>query len=184
MRWNDFFSSLLFAAVAAAAFAPFALALAPWLGVPWTLALFALLCGPAYVAGLGSSRRRGIHAGLLAAALGALALLAAGSAREAIVWAALILGLVRSGVLYRRPAARAAPVEAVLLGVGLCVAKWLVAASTLSVVLAVWGFFLVQSGFFLFGGARRERSCVPGDPFERAVDQANAILGDAPWTSR
>jgi hypothetical protein len=179
MRWNDFSRSLLFAAVAAAGFAPFAMLTTPWLSVSWALALYALACGPLYLSGLGSSRRRGVRSALLAAVLGGVALLVAGSPREAIVLAAVIAGLVRSGVVYHRPLARAALIEAGLLGVGLGVAQLLIASSTLSIVLAIWGFFLVQSVFFLVGGARRERSTRGGDAFERAVDQVNAILRDA-----
>ena len=58
MRWNDFTRSLLFGAVAAAAFVPFAMVAAPLLGWSGALAAYAVVSASAYLAGLGASRRQ------------------------------------------------------------------------------------------------------------------------------
>ena len=140
MRWNDFTRSLLFGAVAAAAFVPFAIVAAPLLGWSGALAAYAVVSAAAYLAGLGASRRQGLGAGLLLAVLGTGIALAAPSARDAALAAALLLGLCRSGMLYRTRFARALLLEGFLLCAGLGVAGHLLTGSTFSAVLAVWVF--------------------------------------------
>ena len=177
MRWNSFARSLLFAGVAAAGYAPFSLAVAPWLGAGAALAAYAVLAVAVYTAGLGSTLRHGVGAALWAGLLGAGVLAATSSPREGVVAAALILSFCRSGVLYRAPFARALVLEGVLLVGGLGLAGHLMGPSTLSAILAVWGFFLVQSVFFLVAGERGERSRAEAfDPFERARSRALSIL--------
>ena len=177
MRWNDFGRSLLYAAVAAAGAVPYFLLLAPALGWHAALASYAVLSTSAYLAGLGRTVRQGLGAALLAGALGAVAALLAPSPREAFAAAALLLGLCRSGLLYRTRFARAVVSESVLLVAALGLANHLLAGSPFSAVLAVWGFFLVQSGFFLIGGARvRAEDPTGADPFDVALARAAEIL--------
>ena len=78
MCWNDFGRSLLFGAVAAAAFVPFAIVAAPHLGWGGTLAAYAVASASAYLAGLGATRRQGLGAGLLVGLLGTGALIGIG----------------------------------------------------------------------------------------------------------
>jgi hypothetical protein len=177
MGWNDFGRSLLFGAVAAAAFVPFAIVAAPHLGWGGTLAAYAVASASAYLVGLGATRRQGLGAGLLVGLLGTGVALAAPSSRDAILAAALLLGLCRSGLLYRTRFARAVVLEGVLLCAGLGIAGHLLTSSTFSAVLAVWAFFLVQSVFFLVGGveARREEAR-DVDPFDTARARAVELM--------
>ena len=60
---------------------------------------------------------------------------------------------------------------------GLALAGHLLGGSHLSFALALWGFLLVQSCFFLVPGMTPlsvERDA--GDPFERAYARANSLL--------
>ena len=177
MRWNDFGRSLLFGAVAAATFVPFAILAAPHLGWGATLAAFAVCSASAYAAGLGATRRQGLGAALLIGVLGTGAVLAAPSARDAILAAALLLGLCRSGLLYRARFARALVLEGLLLCGGLGVAGHLLAGSTFSAVLAIWAFYLVQSVFFLVGGVEsRREGAGDADPFDVARSRTLELL--------
>jgi hypothetical protein len=185
MRWNDFTRSLLFGAVAAAAFVPFVVLAAPVLGWSDALAAYAVISASAYLAGLGASRRQGLGAGLLLGLLGTGIALAAPTARDSVLAAALLLGLCRSGMLYRTRFARALLLEGVLLCAGLGVAGHLLAGSTFSAVLAVWAFYLVQSVFFLVSGVEtRREGAGDGDAFEAARARALELLeqgvGEAP----
>jgi hypothetical protein len=70
-------------------------------------------------------------------------------------------------------------VEATLLGGGLVLARWLATPGPLGVVLALWGFFAVQAGFFLVGGVgERPREAGGVDRFEAARRRALALLDD------
>ena len=100
MGWNRFSGSLAFGAVAAAGYAPFALLFAPHLGSGAALGCYALLSVSVYAGGLGATRRQGIGAALLAGALGCAVLLVAPSARDLVLAAALILGLVRNALAH------------------------------------------------------------------------------------
>jgi hypothetical protein len=177
MRWNDFGRSLLFGAVAAAAFVPFAIVASPHLGWGGTLAAYAVASASAYLAGLGATRRQGLAAALLLGLLGTGVALAAPTSRDAVLGAALLLGLCRSGLLYRTRFARALLLEGILLCGGLGVAGHLLTSSTFSAVLAVWAFFLVQSVFFLVGGVETRREDAGDvDPFEAARARAIELI--------
>jgi hypothetical protein len=177
MRWNSFARSLVFAAVAAAGYAPFSMLVSSRLDAGTALATYAVAAVAVYLVGLASTLRRGVGAALLAALLGAGVLAVTDSTREGVIGAALVLSLCRSGVLYRAPFARALLLEALLLVGGLGLARHLVGPSTLSLVLAVWGFFLVQGVFFLVAGVSEKRSAPEVlDPFEAARAQVLAIL--------
>jgi len=177
MRWNDFTRSLLFGAVAAAAFVPFAMLAAPVVGWSSALAAYAVVSASAYLAGLGASRRQGLGAGLLLGLLGTGIALASPSARDSVLAAALLLGLCRSGMLYRTRFARGLLLEGILLCAGLGLAGHLLTGSTFSAVLAIWAFYLVQSVFFLVGGVEsRREDCGDADPFETARARAVELL--------
>jgi len=178
MRWNGFSRSVWFGAAAAAAFAVFGVTLAPRIGLEWALVVFGACVVPVYLFGLAPTRRRGVSAALFAAALIGGASLLDVSPRESLLVAAIALGLGRSGIAHPGPFARSVWIELFLLFGGWSVAGLLLAGSTPSVVLAVWGFFLVQAVFFLLP---RTRPTSPGaaiDAFDEARDRANAILDD------
>jgi hypothetical protein len=177
MRWNSFGSSLVFAAAAAAGWPAFAVLAGPLLGLGGALSLYAMLVVAFHV--FGSARRpaRGVMAACLALGLGAGVLLLTRGAGEAVVGSALVLGVVRSGLLYRACSARALLTEAALLGGGLALARFLAVPGLLGAALGIWGFFLVQSVFFLIGGVRERRAEVDGlDPFDLARTRLAALL--------
>jgi hypothetical protein len=177
MRWNGFARSLLFAAVAAGAFPVFALVANPVLGRATALSLYLLGIAVVYVAGIAPRRSRGVVAAGIGSALAAGVLLLAPSVGTIAVGAALIVGVGRSGVLYRSRRARALVAETLLLAGGLGLARFLAGPDTLQVAFAIWGFFLVQSFFFLLGGvAERAETPVGLDPFEVARARAHALM--------
>lgn len=90
----------------------------------------------------------------------------------------VVLGVGRSGLLFRRSPARALAVEAVLLGSGLLLARLLAGPGPLGVGAAVWGFFLAQALYPAIGGVKPRSDRPAGlDPFEDARRQALAAMG-------
>jgi len=177
MRWNGFARSLIFAAVAAGAFPVFALFANPILGPASGLSLYLLGIGVLYVAGLAPRRSRTVAAVGIAAVLGAGVLILAPSVGTIAAGAALVVGVCRSGVLYRSRRARALVTETCLLAGGLGLARFLAGPDTLQMAFAIWGFFLVQSFFFLLGGvAERTEASAGLDPFEVARARAVALM--------
>ena len=177
MRWNGFARSLLFAALAAAAFPIFALVADPVLGWAPALSLYLVGIAAVYAAGLAPRRSRAVVAAGIASALGGGVLLLAPSVGTVAVGAALIVGVCRSGVLYRSRRARALVMETCLLAGGLGLGRFLAGPDTAQVAFAIWGFFLVQSFFFLLGGvAERSEQSAGLDPFEVARARALALM--------
>ena len=177
MRWNGFTRSLVFAAGAAGAFPVFALFANPILGRASALSLYLIGIAVLYVAGLTPRRSRSVAVVGIAAALGAGVFLLAPSVGTTAAGAALIVGVCRSGVLYRSRRARALVAETCLLAGGLGLARFLAGPDTLQVAFAVWGFFLVQSFFFLLGGVAERAEPPSGlDPFEVARARAVALM--------
>jgi len=177
MRWNGFGRSLLFAALAAAAFPIFELVASPVLGRAAALSLYLLGVAALYAAGLAPRPSRALTAGAIASALGGCVFLLAPGAATVAAGAALTIGVCRSGVLYRSRRARALLTETCLLAGGLGLSRFLAGPEPLEIALAIWGFFLVQSFFFLIGGVA-ERTAPPAalDPFELARARALALL--------
>jgi hypothetical protein len=67
--------------------------------------------------------------------------------------------------------------ETCLLAGGLGLARFLAGPDTLQVAFAIWGFFLVQSFFFLLGGVAERAERPSGlDPFEVARARAVALM--------
>jgi hypothetical protein len=90
---------------------------------------------------------------------------------------AVVLGVCRSGFLYRTSTARAVVTEVALIIGGLLFAASLGGPSLRAILLGVWSFFLVQSLFFLVPGARpRCSGATRADPFEAAHARALALL--------
>jgi hypothetical protein len=177
MRCNGFASTLVFGAAAAAG-----LVLATGLLVPpfrWgsVAAVYLVAAAALYVAGIAPSRSRGVLAGGLAAALGLLLLLVAGGLRELAIGAALVVSVCRSGVLYQARPARAIATEAGLCVGGLALAGFLASGGVASAALGLWGYFLVQSVFFLVAGvSARAHGAARPDPFDRARAQLLDLL--------
>ena len=99
----------------------------------------------------------------------------------ALFASAMLLGIVRSGLLYGAKIGRALAIEAMLFVLATSVAQLLAGSTVQSYGLAVWGFFLVESAFFLFEGARpRAGSGSAEDPFERARREATRLMEEQP----
>jgi len=174
MRWEGFARSACFAALAAVGLVPWLVLAGPLLGPPVALRTYLVGLLSVYVAGLGGHRGRRIAAalGVAAAGLGVAAM--THSIAECALGLAALLGVVRGTILYRaRPAT-----ELSLVTAGLLFARFLAGRSLVSMMLAVWGFFLVQSVFFLLGGvSERTAPTRHPDPFEEAHRRAIALLG-------
>jgi hypothetical protein len=174
MRWDSFSHSVLFGALAGLG----------WLGVvQLPLSAYAAYppyvigCVAVYLAGLAPARRRRLAAGSLGAALGFGVFLLVGGVREATLAAAFVLAVVRSGFLYRQGPLRAVVLESALVLGGLSIARVFAGAGAESLAFGVWGFFLVQSLFFLAPGVGHRRGPQESeDPFERARSQLERLL--------
>jgi len=177
---NTFARSALFAAVAAAGWLPWVLLVAPILGVWNARTLYLVAVTGVYVAGLSPQRRRPLPVALATFLVATVVALIARTTAELAIGLAAILGIARSGFFYRAAPARAAATELILLVGGLVFARFLAAVSLPATALALWGFFLVQSVFFLGAGVRARTLNGPHpDPFEEAQRRALALLEQA-----
>lgn len=177
MPWNTFVRSAVFAAVAAALWFPWAIIAAPTVG-SWQARAFYLIAMTAVcVGGLSHRRARAVPLAVTIAMVGGAATMVVASTAELSIVLATLLGVARSGVLYRASPARALATEAMLLAAGLLFARFLGGFTLVSTALAIWGFLLVQSVFFLVGGVRaRPLVDGAGDPFEDAHRRALVLL--------
>ena len=179
MRWNTFGRSAAFAALAGVGVVPWLATAGPLLGMQRALALYLLALTAVYVAGCAPSLERGLSAGLLSAGLGACVAAATRTLPELAFGHGIVLAVSRGGVLYRQRSARTLAVEIALVGGGLLFARFLAAPGPVSMALAIWGFLLVQSVFFLVGGVRTRDGTPPRqDPFDAAHARASALLDE------
>ena len=177
MRWNTFGRSAVFAALAGISVLPWLIIAGPLLGMRWALTVYLVALTVTAVTALAPSLRRGLGAGLIVALLASCLALAMPTLSELVLGLAVLFGIARAVFLYRRRPTRAVAVEIALVGGGLLFARFLAGPSLASIVLAVWGFLLVQSFFFLVGGVRpRERAAPQHDPFDAAYECARALL--------
>lgn len=181
IRCSSFASCAVFAAVVAAAWLAWALLAAPIVGLWNAFALYVVAATAVSVAALSStggrlSLSRRVTAALATGVVAALLALCARTATELCVALAVVFGVARSAFLYRAAPARAVATELVLLVGGLSFARFLAGSSLLSSALALWGFLLVQSFFFLVPGIRPRAAALRSDPFEEAHRRAVALL--------
>jgi hypothetical protein len=176
--WNGFGRSLGFAIVAAAGASSLLLLCPPSsAALPW-LRSYLLGIAVLYAAGLATQPRAALGAAAAGAALAALLWLLPLGLPGTVVGAAAIVAWLRSGLLYRARPLRAVATEAVLGLGGLALAAFLASGRplVLTLGLGVWGYFLVQSVFFLVGGVSPRRAEGPQDPFDRARAELLALL--------
>jgi hypothetical protein len=171
--------SIVFAALAAIGWVPWAMFAGPFIGAWAARALYLIGVLALYVSGL---TRAGVNRlrvpVIVAMAAGGVALVA-GSTTALVIGLAVVLGVARSGFVYPAAPSRAVVREAILLGGGLLLARLLTAAPLMtSTGLALWGFLLVQSFFFLLPRERPNAMPQP-DPFEEAHRRALALLDRA-----
>ena len=172
MRCSSFGRGAVFAAIVAAAYVPFLLLVAPLLGVWNARALY--LCGAAaaYIA-LSAPPGRGATA-LFVAVGGVLAAALAHTTGELAVVLAGLIAIARGVLLYPGSPARTLTRELALGMGGLAFARFLVSSTIPSISLALWGFFLVQSFFFL--APPTATPVAEPDRFEQAYRRAVALL--------
>jgi hypothetical protein len=185
MRFDSFLRSAAFAALAAAGALPWLVVVGGALGSRMALGLYLVGLTATYLSGLGRPGPSRFATAAGAAALGGTLLAVVHSQAELVLGLGAILAVARGGFLYRARSARAVLTEIVLVGAGLLFARALAGSSGPGVVLAIWGFFLVQSLFFLVGGVE-PRPARPGrrDPFDEAYTRAVALLDGAGWGPR
>lgn len=177
MRCNTFVRSALFAAVATAGWLPWALVAGPIVGGGNARALYLVGSMALYIAGLSPQSTRRITVAMVAGLAGCGLALVARTTAELSIGLAAVLGIARSAFLYRTAPTRAVATEVSLLVGGLLFARFLGGSSPPSTGLAIWGFLLVQSLFFLVAGRRTQS--VPerhADPFEEAHRRVQALL--------
>ena len=177
MRWDSFGRSAAFAAVAALAWIPWLVVIGPVAGPATARTLYLIAVTAAYVGGLGERIARRLPVALLTAIAGCGLAVVGRDQTVLCLGLGVVLAVARSVFLYRSAPARAVMTEAALTGGGLLFARLLTARSPLGTVLPIWGFFLVQSCFFLVAGVR-ERRADGGhpDPFEAAHARAMEVL--------
>jgi len=181
MGWNTFGRSAVFAALAGCAVAPWLLIAGPLLGVRWALTFYLVALTAGSVLVFAPSLRRGLGACAAVAVLGGGVAVATRTLPELALSLAVLLATARAVFLYRRRSARAVALEVALIGGGLLLARFLAGPSLVSTMLALWGFLLVQSFFFVVPGARvRERGAPQRDPFDAARERARALLDGLP----
>lgn len=176
MRLTTFGRGVAFAALAALGWIPWAILSSPFLGTSGALATYVVGDLVLYIAALGDRLRPGA-AGAAALVASAACVLAGRPSAELAIALASLLGLFRSGVVYGPASPPVLALEVVLLGGGLAFARFLASPSLLHVSLAIWGFFLVQSFYFMRAGtpALSDRSGVR-DGFEDAYRRAAELL--------
>ncbi|MEL6195977.1 MAG: hypothetical protein AAFP04_05360 [Myxococcota bacterium] len=178
MRWNGFFRSIAFAAVAALAYLPTLGVFGPWLGYRESLIAFIILSSSVYAMGLVPERRRGLAAAAFIAAVGTGAAVVASPPHTVALVALVAIGVVRSGWLRPMPFGRAAWIELMILFGSALLGSFLVGRGALGGAFAVWGVGLIQSVYFLLV-ATSARSKPRQDPFEVARRRAMALLEEA-----
>jgi len=176
---SGFHRTLLFGALAALGVPAVGLLAAPVLGFGTAICLYVLGLAATYLAWIAGGARRALGAAALAG-LGSLVLLVLAPGPFLLaVGAALLVAVVRSGFLYRGPQPRLLLLEGVLLLAGLAVAEALAAPGVLGIALAIWGYFLVQSLYFLLARPARRAVRPAGDPFERARERLERLLEES-----
>ena len=184
-RPGGFSRSLRFALLCAAACGLWIVLAGPILGRKLAVeSAFALAAG-AYLIGIAPRRTTGMTAATLL--LGASAVLMLAGVRASIFASALAVGIgvLRSAWLWPVSPGDAAAfarrflAELALLGGGLAFAAKLGRADVFPEALALWGFLLVQSAFFVLEGAaapavRAQPMAI--DPFEGSCRRLRAVL--------
>ncbi len=178
MRIDTFARSVVFAAVVAAGALPWMVIASPMLG-SWTArAIYLVVAATAYLAGLAvGPRSRWVAAAGLSCAVASLL---AHSVSELAMAVAVVIGVLRSGLLYHASGPRKVLRELLLVGGGLLLARVLAATSLPPTAAGLWGFFLVQSCYFLVA-ASPFQARANGDAFEAAYRRADELLARPRW---
>lgn len=180
MRASSFLGGLLFAALAGLGAIPWTLAVGPVVGGSWALGLYSLSLSGVYLAWIAPTWPRGLAALAVAAVFSLGIAISAPMPVGGVLGAALMVAVGRSGFLFTGKPLRSLVLESLLVGGGLVFARAF-GSSLLGLGLAFWGFFLVQSLFFLVGGTSERREEGPElDPFESARRRALMLMEQTP----
>ena len=176
MTVRSFGGTLAFGVAAGLGFPGFAVLSSSVLGTHTALWLWIALGAIAYSALLGHDWP-GRVTGAFVAALFVVptALLTSGIAGIAM-GAALAVAIARSRLCGAGQVPRTVAVEAVLAALGFAFVAALGGPGWFPISLAIWGWFLVQSLYFLLGGRSAPAPTGEIDPFDLAHDQARRIL--------
>ncbi len=175
-RSKGFGRTLAFGALAAATLPVFVLAMAPLLGSGRALVLHAILITAGYGMVLASRARQRLAVGAVACLGGLVLAGASSSSGELLVGLSLGVGLIRSGWLLERRTLRAVVVEGLVLIGSVTTAHFLASPGLLGGAVALWGWFVVQSFYFLVGGLRVRSPRRAGDPFDAARRELQELL--------
>ena len=179
-RGNHFGGSLAFAALAAAGL-PVAVTFAGVVfGGEQAARLYTIAAAGAYAVGLCPDRSRRLAALAFAALAGAMLALLPLDLRATAIGSAGVVAFARGFVLPEGRTARALAIEALLGAAGLAAASWFARGGLLALCLALWGYFLVQSGYFLFGARGHGVGEIARDPFDLARARLLRLLEDDP----
>lgn len=173
---TGFARTLGFGAVAAAVLPVVVLALGPILGASTALGVSLVLATTGYLVVLTPGPRSKLAVGFGALATGGVAFAASSSVRELLLVLTLGVSLVRSGLLYRRRPLRAVLIEGVVVLGSLAAARFLATPGPLGAAIALWGWFVVQSFYFLLGGLTQRKLQPEGDAFEAARQRLEELL--------
>jgi len=176
MRANSLWGALSFAAVTALGLVPFLLVVGPIMGSGRALSAYVLASVAAHILCIAPSWARGLRLALVSLGLLLPIAFLTGSLSGRLLAAALVLSVVRSGLLYRARPARAIVLEALLLVGGLFLARLVWGHGLMSMALALWCFYLVQSLYFIAGGVRERRQERGRDEFAEARDRALSLM--------
>jgi hypothetical protein len=177
-RWDSFGRSLVFAALAAAGL-PVAVTFAGFVfGGDQAARLYLIGAAGIYAIGLCADRTHRVATFAVAAFAGAILALLPLDLRSTAVGAAGIVALARGFLLPNTRNLRALAIEAVLGAAGLAVAAWFAHGGLLALCLGLWGYFLMQSGYFLIGANAPGAGDLPRDPFDQARARLQRLLED------
>jgi hypothetical protein len=179
-RWDSFGRSLAFAALAAAGL-PVAVTFAGALiGDGDAARLYLIAAAGIYAAGLCPDRSRRFAAFASAAFAGMILALLPLDLRHTAIGAAGIVAFARGFLLPDTRNLRALAIEVAFGSAGLATAAWFARGGLLALCLAIWGYFLVQSGYFLIGARGPGYGETTRDPFDLARARLQRLLEDDP----
>ncbi len=179
-RWDSFGRSLVFAALAATGL-PVAVTFAGALfGGEGAARLYTIAAAGTYAVGLCPDRSRRVAAFAFAAFAGMILALLPLDLRDTAIGAAGIVAFARGILRADARSVRIFVIEAAFGAAGLATAAWFARGGLLALCLAIWGYFLVQSGYFLIGARGPSAGEAARDPFDRARARLQRLLEDDP----
>ncbi|MBJ21254.1 MAG: hypothetical protein GY910_02675 [bacterium] len=172
-------SSLLFGAMGAVTLVFTQPVFAPFVGSANALALHLAICVVAYGVSIGRNPRMRLRNGLVGSIASVAVLSLARSIDGIAIGLTIVLALVRTGLDGEARTGRTLFFETILGCGALAFSSVLAAPGGLGNSVALWGFMLVQSLYFLLPLARhRKASLAEGDPFDRARGHLLALLDE------